>query len=278
MQLLDQYDEGFVEGGFDAVAARYGEVPFLRGAAALLVEVVAQRPLTRALDIATGPGTSALLLARQAPDCDVIGVDVAPAMVVQATRRSAELGLSNARFQVASALSLPFDNDSFDAVLCSSAIYYMADFDAALREWQRTVRPHGVLAIATFGAGVLEPMASLFDARIRAHGIVVPQPTPLYRLNQAHACQQLLERAGLSDVTTHEGQVGYWVRDEDVWWRTLMSTGFQALVAALNPDERQEFERAHKSEVHAHVTRQGLWIDAPVIVACGLKASAPSER
>ena len=197
MQQLDQYDERFVEGGFDAVATHYGEVPFLRGAAALLVEAVLQGPATRALDIATGPGTSALLLARKAPGCEVIGIDVAPRMVAQATQRSEQLGLSNARFQVASALSLPFASESFDAVLCSSAIYYMADFDAALREWRRTLRPGGVLAFSTFGAGVLEPMASLFDARVRAHGIMVPQPTPLYRLNQAEACQQLLERAGL---------------------------------------------------------------------------------
>lgn len=269
MQQLDQYDERFVEGGFDAVAARYGEVPFLRGAAALLVEAVVQRPLTRALDIATGPGTSALLLASKAPGCDVVGIDVAPGMVAQAMQRSEQIGLSNAHFQVASALSLPFDSESFDAVFCSSAIYYMADFDAAVREWQRTLRPGGVLAFSTFGAGVLEPMASLFDARVRAHGIVVPQPTPLYRLNQVDACQQLLERAGLIEVATREQQVGYWVRDEEIWWRTLMSTGFQALVAALNPGERQEFERAHKSEVREHVTERGLWINAPVVVACG---------
>ena len=64
MQQLDQYDEGFVERGFDAVAARYGEVPFLRGAAEVLVDMVADQPITRALDVGTGPGTTALGLAQ----------------------------------------------------------------------------------------------------------------------------------------------------------------------------------------------------------------------
>jgi len=267
MQQIDQYDERFVEGGFDAVARDYGEVLFLRRAAESLVDLVCRRPLTRLLDVATGPGTSALLVASRLRGCQVVGIDVAHAMVAAATDRARDLGLADVRFEVASALSLPFDDGSFDAVLCSSAIYYMADFHSALREWSRVLRPGGALAFSTFGVGVLEPMSSLFDTRIRAHGIVVPQPTPLYRLNQASVCRELLQSVGLTDVTTEERQLGYWIRDEDDWWSMLMSTGFQALVAMLDPEERQDFARAHKSEVKAYVTERGLWIDVPVIVA-----------
>jgi ubiquinone/menaquinone biosynthesis C-methylase UbiE len=274
MQKLDQYDERFVESGFDAVAADYAEVLFLRRAAEALVEVVCQRAVGRALDVATGPGTSAVLLAGKVQGCRVVGIDVAPGMVEQASQRAQRLGLPEVRFEVASALSLPFGACAFDAVLCSSAIYYMPDFESALREWLRVLRPGGMLAFSTFGAGVLEPMSTLFDARVRACGIVVPQPTPLFRLNQAATCRDLLASVGLVDVATHERQLGYWVRDEDAWWHTLMSTGFQALVAALSPSERRDFERAHKAEVRAHVARQGLWVDAPVIVACGIKPAA----
>jgi hypothetical protein len=81
----------------------------------------------------------------------------------------------------------------------------------------------------------------------------------------------LLASVGLVDVATHEQQLGYWVRDDDAWWHMLMSTGFRALVAALNPSERRDFERAHKAEVRAHLAPQGLWVDVPVIVACGIK-------
>jgi hypothetical protein len=145
----------------------------------------------------------------------------------------------------------------------------MADFHGALREWARVLRPGGQLSFSTYGVGVLEPMSSLFDSRIRSHGIAVPQPTPLYRLNRAEACQELLHSVGLMDATTQESQLGYWVPDEDAWWRMLMSTGFQALVAMLPAGERQEFEREHKREVKPHVTTRGLWIDVPVIVARG---------
>jgi ubiquinone/menaquinone biosynthesis C-methylase UbiE len=272
MRQIDQYDESFVEESFDAVAVDYGEVLFLRRAAEALVEIACRRPLTRVLDVATGPGTSALMVASSAQDCLVTGIDVAPGMVEAATRRARHLGLTRVDFQVASALALPFEDGSFDAVLCSSAIYYMADFDSALREWMRVLRPGGQLGFSTYGVGVLEPMSSLFDGRIRSHGIAVPQPTPLYRLNQAAVCRDLLQSVGLVDVTTRERQLGYWVPDEGAWWRIVMSTGFQALVAMLPARERQEFEREHKHEVNPYVTARGLWIDVPVIVASGCAA------
>jgi len=271
MKLLDQYDETFVEGGFDAVADSYGEVLFLRRAAQALVELADARPARRMLDIATGPGTLAMLLAQRSSEREIVGIDVAPAMIAAANARAEQLGLAHVGFQTASALDLPFEEQSFDAVLCSNAIYYMADFDQALREWARVLRPGGMLAFSSFGVGVLEPMSSLFDARIRAHGIVVPQPTPLFRLNTAAACRALLDRAGLDDITIHEPQLGYWVRDETAWWQMLMSTGFQALVAALDPAARAEFESEHLREVRPHVTDRGLWIDVPVIVAAATK-------
>ena len=269
MRHLDQYDERFVESGFNAVAGGYGDVLFLQRSAELLVEVVCRNPVSRVLDVATGPGTSALLLAGKVPGCQVVGIDVAAAMVAEATSRAQRLGLPGAHFQVASALSLPFENGSFDAALCSNAIYYMPNFESALHEWVRVVQPGGWVAFSTFGVGVLEPMSQLFDARIRAHGVTVPEPTPLYRLNQASACRDLLERVGLKDIAALERQQGYWVPGESHWWRTLMSTGFQALVAALGPAERRQFEQAHRSEVRQHVEARGLWIDVPVIVACG---------
>lgn len=274
MRQVDQYDERFVERGFDAVAESYGEVSFLRRAAESLVDAVGSRPLARVLDVATGPGTAALLMARKMSECEVVGIDIAPGMVAAATDRAQRLRLSNARFEVASALSLPFEDGRFDAVVCSSAIYYMADFENALREWSRVLHARGVLAFSTFGAGVLEPMSGLFDARIRAQGIVVPRPTPLYRLNHAQACRDLLRSVGLTDVTVREQQLGYWIRSEEDWWNIVMNTGFQALVAKLEPEERDDFERAHKAEVRAHATERGLWVDVPVLVACGTVAAS----
>lgn len=270
MRELDQYEETVVAGAFDSVAARYGEVGFLRRAAEMLADTVGPPPPgARVLDVATGPGTTALIVAARAPDAQVVGLDVAPDMVARASARAAAEGIANARFVVGSALAPPFATGSFDLVVCSSAIYYMPDLLAAVRAWTGVLSPGGTLAFSTFAEGALEPMSSLFDARVRAAGVVVPQPTPLYRLTSAEACSQLLEAAGLRQVRVVRRQLGYFAPDADHWWQIVMSTGFRLLVEALDGPGRAAFERAHREEVARHQTDRGLWVNVPVLVAHG---------
>jgi ubiquinone/menaquinone biosynthesis C-methylase UbiE len=267
--IVDQYDEATVASGFDAAAERYGEVAFLRRSAQALVDALPAAVIGEALDVATGPGTAAILLGDRFPDARVTGVDISHEMVGLARVRADSMRRRNVEFLVGSATGLPFEDASFDLVVCTNAIYYMPDFPRAVAEWARVLRPGGRLAFSTFGTGTLEPMASLFDSRVEASGIVVSRPTPLYRLTSPAACRDLLERAGLEQIRTEERQVGYWVRDAASWWTTLMSTGFRLLVDALDADRRTAFEREHKDEVDEHVTDQGLWLEVPTIVATG---------
>src|SRR5262245_8401997 len=98
-----------------------------------------------ALDVACGPG----LLARAfAPHVrEIVGVDLTPAMVEKAAAISREAGLSNARFEVANALRLPFGTDALDLVLTRLALHHMPDPGAAVREMARVLRPGGRLGI-----------------------------------------------------------------------------------------------------------------------------------
>jgi ubiquinone/menaquinone biosynthesis C-methylase UbiE len=56
-----------------------------------------------------------------APNGSVIGIDLAPGMIEVARSRAANRGLKNVEFQEADAESLPFEDRSFDAVLCHYA-------------------------------------------------------------------------------------------------------------------------------------------------------------
>jgi ubiquinone/menaquinone biosynthesis C-methylase UbiE len=269
MKALDQYSENVIANVFDAVAEQYGEVAFLRKTAQALVEAVPARHISDALDVATGPGTAALLLARRFADAQVTAVDIAPEMVDQGRSRAHALGLPNVSFVNAPATSLPFKTASFDLVVCSSAIYYMADMQQALAEWVRVLRPGGTLAFSTYGLGMLEPMCSLFDARVRAYGVLVPQPTPLYRLTAPEACRALLMNVGCVDVVIQPRQLGSLLPTVDAYWSTLMTTGFRLLVSALESEARASFEQEHKREVAQHITPDGLWLNVPALVALG---------
>lgn len=103
---------------------------------------------TRALDLATGPGTVALELAGRG--ATVTGIDVAPGQIAAATRSAAVRGLvGRADFRVARAEETGLDPDAFDLVTAGQCWHWF-DADAALTEVRRVLRPGGTLAIVAY--------------------------------------------------------------------------------------------------------------------------------
>jgi malonyl-CoA O-methyltransferase len=105
---------------------------------------VAEAP-ERVLDIGTGTGEGALLLAREFPTARVRGIDLSEEMIRSA---QAKVGLDpegRIAFRVADAASLPYEADSFDLV----AQLNMPPFFA---EVSRVLRPGGsVIVASSFG-------------------------------------------------------------------------------------------------------------------------------
>jgi ubiquinone/menaquinone biosynthesis C-methylase UbiE len=96
----------------------------------------------RALEVGTGTGEGALLLAREFPQASVRGVDISEPMISAA---SAKVGLDpegRIAFRVADAADLPYDDESFDLV----AHLNMPPF---IRESVRVLRPGGYVIVAS---------------------------------------------------------------------------------------------------------------------------------
>lgn len=98
----------------------------------------------RLLEVGTGPGIDAA--AFQAAGFEVAGVDLSPAHVELA--RAAGIDA-----RVAAAQSLPFEDDSFDALWSMSVLMHLPDpdLDAALAEFARVLRPGGLAVFGTWG-------------------------------------------------------------------------------------------------------------------------------
>jgi SAM-dependent methyltransferase len=95
----------------------------------------------RALDIGTGLGDGALLIAREFPHARVRGVDLSEEMV---RRAQARIGLDpegRVAFKVADASDLPFEDDSFDLIT-------QLNMPPFFSEIARVLRPGGFVAIA----------------------------------------------------------------------------------------------------------------------------------
>lgn len=98
-------------------------------------------PGTRALEYGCGQGSAAFDLARSG--ADVIGIDISPVAVEQATAKGAAEGLSERLdFRVMDAENLDFPDDSFDLV-CGSGILHHLDLARSYAEIARVLKPGG---------------------------------------------------------------------------------------------------------------------------------------
>ncbi len=105
--------------------------------------IKALRP-SKLLDVASGTGDLALTIQDAIPDCDVTATDFCAEMLDHASSRGVEKTL------VADALDLPFADGEFDVVTVAFGLRNMADYEKALREMLRVLRPGGHLFILDF--------------------------------------------------------------------------------------------------------------------------------
>ncbi len=101
------------------------------------------------LDVGSGLGGFAELLARSHPGARIIGIDVEPMLVERSRERAARGGLSDRlsyRWMPAEG-ALPVEDACFDIVYAKEAILHVADKPALFAEIRRATRPGGTLVI-----------------------------------------------------------------------------------------------------------------------------------
>lgn len=100
----------------------------------------------RVLDVACGSGPAALVAARRY--CEVTGIDFVPTLLERARMRASAEGF-DVDFLEADAQDLPFEADSFDAVLSVYGVQFAPDQQRAARELVRVTRPGGRIILAS---------------------------------------------------------------------------------------------------------------------------------
>jgi ubiquinone/menaquinone biosynthesis C-methylase UbiE len=105
---------------------------------------------SRALDLGTGTGRAAFLLARRYPEAEVVGVDLAPAMLAEARKLTPPELAGRVRFEEADAQRLPYQDGSFDLVSLANMIPFFPEL------W-RVSAPGGAV-VFSFSGGAETPI------------------------------------------------------------------------------------------------------------------------
>lgn len=103
------------------------------------------------LDVAVGTADLAIELVRQEKAARVEGIDLSPEMMRIGKEKVERQRMSDRiTFREGSALQLPYDDNSFDAVTCAFGVRNFSDLDAGLREMLRVLKPGGQLMVLEF--------------------------------------------------------------------------------------------------------------------------------
>lgn len=116
----------------------------------------------RVLDVGCGTGGLSMCLAQDPKIVSVHGLDISPAYVEYAKRRSNDTRLN---FQVGDACSLPFAEASFDHAVSMLVLQFVPQAELAVREMRRVTRPGGTVAAATWDTrGGFIALRMIYDA------------------------------------------------------------------------------------------------------------------
>lgn len=143
----------------------------------------------RLLDVACGPGNFTRPLADQLPDGGVaVGLDISEPMLIRAVLDNGGPRTSYVR---GDARSLPFDDETFDAVCCFGALYLMPEPFRVAREMVRVLQPGGRIAILTSYSGQPLPIRRALASGASAIGLT---------MFDRHAFTDLFASAGLVGI------------------------------------------------------------------------------
>lgn len=142
---------------------------------------------SRVIDIGCGSGWAARLMAAQAHEGRVVGIDVSDEMIRIASEDSA--AVSNVEFQVASAEGLPFAEGEFTHAFSMESLYYYSDMAAALNEIRRVLQPGGRFV----------SVMDLYEENKPSHQWIDQLKVPVQLLSESQY-RSLFENAGFTNV------------------------------------------------------------------------------
>ena len=228
---MDEAMKRAIRLSFQRAADHYDEAAFLQHEVARRlddhldgVKIAPQR----ILDAGCGTGFGTSLLRARYPRADVVGLDLADAMLHQAAARQRGSVWEKLRARLMSNVPnfvplcgdierLPLARDSFDMAWSSLALQWVGDLQASFKEMRRVLKPGGLFIFASFGPDTLK--------ELRAASSGVDGHHHVNRFIDMHDVGDALVHAGFSNPVMEMEQITLTYADLPALLRDLKAIG-----------------------------------------------------
>jgi ubiquinone/menaquinone biosynthesis C-methylase UbiE len=231
------------------------------------------------LDVAGGAGEPSLTIAKiVGPTGSVTCTDVTAEMVAAAQSEAARHGVTNIAFKQCAADSLPFEDNSFDAVVCRLGVMFFPDPLAGLREMLRVTKREGVLSLAVWDKAELNPFSYLItDVLARHFGDatpVDPNAPGAFRFAEHGSLVRILAEAGAVGVSERvlKFQIAAPISLEQFWeLRSATSGTLREKLATLPDQQRNLIAQEAQDAVREFFSEDQMSIPAQMIIVTARK-------
>jgi SAM-dependent methyltransferase len=228
---------------YDSPANGFWEVHGVR-----TVERLGLGPTSRVLDLPCGSGASALAAARLG--ASVLAVDLSEGLLELAGAKAGRAGLANLELKRADMRATGLADESFDAVVSVHGVFFVPDRVGLMRELWRLVAPGGVLAVTTWGPGVLEPGASAFWRAVSTERPdLVRGFNPWDDLTSTDQLLELYAAVGIEGARAELQEYQQPLASPEDWWDVVLGTGLRGTVDQLDEGARARVRDANLAAV-----------------------------
>lgn len=211
-----------------------------------LVQAASPAPGSIVLDLCCGHGAMTAKLCELG--CQVTGLDFSDEMLAHAKSNAPKAALQHGDAQ-----NLPFEDQSFDAVLCNCGIMHLPDQPLALAEARRVLKSGGTFGMTAWVGPDASPSFKIAFGAFMKHADpskgAPPQPD-FFQFARQETAKELLEAAGFTEINHSTVDCVWHLETADQLFKIYSeATVRMAMLLAAKPRQTVEAIRSTMAEM-----------------------------